>query len=486
MLHCSEILEQNAGKSVYTITMRKKAAVIPIVVAVMIGALWGCRRVQGSPRKEPGPGITFTVTPTAVQYSNPYPPIYSQSMPYPGPRELPALPNYNLYPPPPTAMPTSRPIPTLMPPVVPAGYPTPASINRYMISSIYFINSLQGWLFGHQDITISSKEVYPIYHTQDGGRTWLPWSKFMLARDEKDASYPSDIHIFDEKNGLIFGNDVYITHDSGQTWQTYGYPGLRWSGNGWIGRGVTFLDQQGDSIWALERNCPEENQCKTTLVESISSSNWEPEPLTLPVTQTQAGLIHRGNADTAWLVDGPYYSEKPQPHDLFITRDGGRNWQALPGISIGNCGPSRLASAGDRVWLLCTFPPATVMMEKKLYLSEDGGLTWSLKSSTFQENRIGNLPLIGTPIQFVAVGENTLFFSLARGGMSGSFDGGQEWLNALGYDPGAFGDIQSVQAIFFIDSIHGWAATNNLVFRTEDGGRSWETTTITLPFIPQP
>jgi photosystem II stability/assembly factor-like uncharacterized protein len=93
---------------------------------------------------------------------------------------------------------------------------------------IDFINPSQGWAIGTGDTSLqcSSSDLVPcngnfrFYHTDDGGKTWVPGSTTSLAVPSTKWWPPSYLHFVDSKNGFLDPGDVgfFKTSDGGRTW----------------------------------------------------------------------------------------------------------------------------------------------------------------------------------------------------------------------------------------------------------------------------
>jgi photosystem II stability/assembly factor-like uncharacterized protein len=178
-------------------------------------------------------------------------------------------------------------------------------------------------------------------------------------------------------------------------------------------------------------------------------ATWQPVPHNLPGTDIHAFAVSPENPDRLYaLVVG---------QGAFRSSDGGRTWQSLgnglPGDVTG------LDSASGTPELLYASSGRMGVMR-----SSDGGASWS-RTSTVPGSR-GVLALAVDPIA-----RETIYAGTEEG-LSKSTDGGRSW-SALSFP------ARNVMAIAVSPSDPNVVLTiavenrRGLVFRSEDGGRTW-------------
>jgi photosystem II stability/assembly factor-like uncharacterized protein len=210
------------------------------------------------------------------------------------------------------------------------------------------------------------------------------------------------------------------------------------------------------------------------LIWNPAQQIWAPAPGKLP-----AGIqkLFRVSATEAWLLSTeesytPVYSR----NRIFVTRDGGLTW-AEPNPGITHTGCSHLAmDKGKQLWLFCGGGPATMMQIKDIWLSRDEGKQWSKIADAIPDSLGGglnNLPIIGFMWDVAVVSKERAFIALIHQSVIGTTDGGQTWNDVIDFfDGNAIGGFRRV---IFVDELHGWATPGqNLIFRTRDGGATWE------------
>lgn len=175
--------------------------------------------------------------------------------------------------------------------------------------------------------------------------------------------------------------------------------------------------------------------------------------------------------------------EESRLAQLFTTGDGGVAWQRqlLP-TQVGGCTSLVLAVSSDqKLWLLCGDGLATAMQPKWLYASIDSGASWNLVSSAdVAAESIGRLPISGHIFDsrgFAVTSPTTAFMALNRGTLYVTRDGGKNWNDVVTDQPVNLGDA-AIGPLHFIDTAHGWLVSAGRVFRTTDGGITWQISTI--------
>jgi photosystem II stability/assembly factor-like uncharacterized protein len=158
---------------------------------------------------------------------------------------------------------------------------------------------------------------------------------------------------------------------------------------------------------------------------------------------------------------------------LFVTDDAGLHWREI----ASPCGDSTnylgVAENAD-LWLLCTGTVGGNGSMKWLYRSADGGSTWELTGDSVLPAHPGlrNLPWMGYVHDLLVVSPERAFLRTSAVGVSVLLmtrDGGQRWSAS---PPFGVGDV--MRQVVFVDEQHGWVALQNAIWRTRDGGETWE------------
>ena len=351
-------------------------------------------------------------------------------------------------------------------PVTPTASPSPepAFPFSFQVLDIAFIDPNQGWALGTFGNGFTRGQI-AMRVTVDGGKTWqsAPAPEIEIPPGDLPLRH---LRFANAKDGWAFEPGFFSTHDGGKTWGNENRQGK-----------VIAIEPIGNSVWVVEQNCQkvEPYQCQfALLIWNPAQQIWAPAPGKLP-----AGIqkLFRVSATEAWLLSTeesytPVYSR----NRIFVTRDGGLTWsEPNPGITHTGC--SHLAmDKGKQLWLFCGSGPATMMQIKNIWLSRDEGKQWSKIADAIPDSLGGglnNLPIIGFMWDVAVVSKERAFIALIHQSVIGTTDGGQTWNDVIDFfDGNAIGGFRRV---IFVDELHGWATPGqNLIFRTRDGGATWE------------
>lgn len=337
------------------------------------------------------------------------------------------------------------------------------------IHDLTFIDPQRGWLLA---TNCGLDHICPIIvrTTYDGGRTWqvvnAPAAEAVFSESNLSDTKHVDAMRFANANvGWIFNPDFFSTRDGGKTWTDER-------------RNIVALELVGQSVWAIEQRSDQS--------AIISSNNlgrtWQMMG-SLPTQHGRSSLydklsLVRADVQTAWILT---WQEMARESQLFMTQDGGRSWQpeTLPAYA-GRCISLILARSSDKkLWLLCGGGLATAMQLKSLYASTDNGASWDLVADndpTGESKSRGRIPASGHMWDsrgFAVTSPTTAFMALNRGTLYVTHDGGQNWA-AIGTDqPINLGDAP-IGPLCFVDRAHGWLVAAGRVFRTVDGGVTWQ------------
>jgi len=291
-----------------------------------------------------------------------------------------------------------------------------------------------------------------VSHSADGGLTWSSAVPVTTS-----GNWAPDVRFADARHGWVSGSGLFATDDGGQSWKDTGTTGT-----------VGPVETVESRAWALQNACDVPGQCKPRLLQSVVPDGaWLPAPHQ-PQLPPGAYQLVRPKANTAFIAA----DDETQVPSLVRTLDGGTTWQALQ----NPCGPifaAALASLdGATVWMVCGGEPSAGNQDKRVFVSRDGGATWSLKSSVpIGGYSATELPSSGYVSGLALTSATTGFLALSRSTLATSRDQGATWREPGGdaWD-GAGGEFRS---IWFVDRLHGWAAAGDGLHRTVDGGATW-------------
>jgi photosystem II stability/assembly factor-like uncharacterized protein len=302
---------------------------------------------------------------------------------------------------------------------------------------------------------------------------------------KNDASL-ADICFVDRSNGWAAGDRgvVWHTADGGQAWQ------LQSSGVTSPLHSVFFLDRERG--WAVGGAALPRSRSSQGVVlwTEDGGTTWNQVPrLTLP-TMTRVKFFDAQHGIASGDGTAVY------PSGVFVTHDGGRNWQPLPADGPGHwlaadfidpdtgavAGPagqfatlmrrrvvpsSSAVSSSRSLRALRLAPPAGG------WLVGDGGLVMTTHDlGNSWQSPAGDLPQnVSDHFDFRAVATMGAHVWLA--GAPGtrvfhSADGGQTWESL------ATAQSMPLRAIMFVDETTGWATGDlGTILATTDGGRTW-------------
>lgn len=280
---------------------------------------------------------------------------------------------------------------------------------------------------------------------EDAARAW-PYLNFTFLSREAGFAVPDP----DTTSGG-FGDaraSLLATHDSGRHWEALPLPaGFHTSG------GISFVTPDRGFITAFG---PEGSQILAT---ADGGRTWK------AVYTSKVGLYSLqfldGKQGFAGGGNAPKYGIEPFQY-LLSTRDGGATWEEAyrsEGRSGGPIAALRFSSAstGWAALGICT-GGASRPCGKGLVYTRDGGRTWQGRGGSadgWSAAGASAWGVIGDPQQGQAM-------------LTHSADGGSTWRKL--WHPAAV----AVQYVHLLDARTGWLQTNTGLYRTADGGQSWQ------------
>lgn len=358
---------------------------------------------------------------------------------------------------PPAATPVASPGETPGP-VTPVPSPTGQPVAAgFAPRSVTFVSADLGWALG--SVPCAGGTCPAIARTTDGGRTWSAGPAVPNAVAGAIPAGPCvlcGLRFADERDGWIFGSDLWATHDGGTTWQQASIAGLS---------GGTSTVMAVEAAGGLVHAAVFDGQAAVMRIASspVGEDAWTVSGTTVqvgagPVPATQVVL----HGSVGWLVQV----------DRTVV-DGARlvagAWQAWRPPCLDSNGPAWLAatSSSDLV-AACDVGLWSNPAGVRLFTSNDGG-------TTFHEvgGLVGRPPVAGLAGVAAPAG-GSVVLSGEQGGAAAlvaSFDGGKTWTTVLSA-PGA-----SLSELGFTTAEQGVViatdAAGSHLLMTRDGGRTW-------------
>jgi photosystem II stability/assembly factor-like uncharacterized protein len=196
------------------------------------------------------------------------------------------------------------------------------TISTPFVNSIQFIDARNGWLLSIEG-TFAGSNAVAIYHSSDGGETWVKISAMTLGGYKKAASF------LDATTGWVTGNDaielpLFVTHDGGRTWQPQKLP-LPSGMSSWSSIAIMppkfFTTRDGVLPVFYSFDAPPSYPPGDSVVVFYATHNrgmtWIP---TTPVSITRVATpVDFVDSTHGWVADGV----------LYATSDGGRRWVTI-------------------------------------------------------------------------------------------------------------------------------------------------------------
>ena len=296
----------------------------------------------------------------------------------------------------------------------------------------YFLNNQEGWAGGFNIMPV----LYPLgflYHTTDGGETWetqyagkSSFSYIGYKEDEETVWY------------VGYGGAIYSSDESGENWQLH-TPGTR----NWLWDADFVNSQTG---WVI-------GDVATVFATTDGGETWEQQMYNEP-----------DSADYWWngaRIDflDENYGWVGGDEQLAFTTNGGVTWEIIPFENYGY----RLLHFFDETTGIATRKNYDTY-ETEIVRTTDGGYTWNIQCIT---NAMNSIHFIGDEGWLVGYdGTNPTILHTT--------DTGLTWEELA--PPNVL--YLNLQDVYFKDSLNGWIVGNLGVWRTIDGGNTWNSVPI--------
>ena len=307
--------------------------------------------------------------------------------------------------------------------------------------------------------------------TGDGGRSWnvQPRSFSLSSSPVFDGSRNGWTSAVDASGALRF----YATHDGGRSWAPTQSAAATEGTRG----AVSIAD---GTVWAVGTGSCAGSRCKWVVMRGPASGDRLPATASqpLPLTSQNATTISAASATTAY-VSAP----ARLGGEIYVTDDGGRDWRRMP----AQCGDGRTTlgatvTGADALWRVCSRGNSSSVLR-----TTNGGGTWSS----------ARLPFV-LAYWFEPVSAQVAWAADVHGTIYRTANGGASWQPVWraggphGRSTPGFSPVLSAQggddASVLVQLTDGPIsrnqvphATNLIVYRTTDAGRSWQPTVVKLP-----
>jgi photosystem II stability/assembly factor-like uncharacterized protein len=340
----------------------------------------------------------------------------------------------------PTTAPTASPSPSPIPVAVPSPASQPAglvAIDQDMVTETV------GWLLLSDCPRRAGATCrYVTAGTIDAGQTWTNPVQVGPSFSPTDGNAPRSILFLNRQDGFVYGvSGAYVTHDGGGTWQKAVLPGF-----------VNSLAISPFTVWEIDYPCAKGTLCQYEVRSSADGGRSWSALHKLPLNFSPDLMVA--------FASGVILSSVPLG-DIEMTVDGGTTWRDIKSACTGN--PFRgyaTTPDGKELWELCLgYPSATgYVTDRSLFVSEDGGKTWSTRSASQVTGSVSAWLVSNAPQIALSVGEPSTIITR---------DGGKTWSQV-------FPTNLDLAKIFTLTPTWGWAmAADRSLWETTDGGENW-------------
>lgn len=336
------------------------------------------------------------------------------------------------------------------PPSSPATLPPGARLV-----SLSFTDRDHGWVVaadcGEAASTPTSACRALLYASSDGGRSWSPGARILVA--------PRKLQFTDRSTGWLIGsigrecgnstcpNVVMRTLDGGRTWERASTTSAELVD-------LSFTSPRDG--WVLGEDCAMRLACTPIVVSTKSGGQtWTNQELPLTGHAFRVGRVSPATGWVGGMVAGHAV--------LLATRDDGARWDQLETPCHGNALAFSFRSP-EHGWLYCSGRSEAGPADGSVYRTDDGGRSWQALGQLVEPATAENVR-VETAIEALSTDDGWV---LDEGGtVHTTHDGGKTWSQAP--SPGT-----SLSAMLFVDTSHGWLIGDQAIWRTTNAGRTWE------------
>lgn len=373
-------------------------------------------------------------------------------------------------------------------------YPPDYPFWLFRFRSISFVDSTNGWAVGY-----SWAETGAILRTTDGGITWIDQTGWPLDawNHRRSAGYGHLLHsvtFLDTNEGSVVGSGgaIFHTADGGYTWveQTHHVTRVNLKSAAFYTPIVGFavgdngvLVRTNDGITWNQHNPDISGHCHYKSIALTGSHVWVVGFGSVNGEAGRGRIFHSANAGVTWTEETSITDAHGNPLDLeeiellsviFVdettgwvagksgiilhTSDGGNHWVRQES-GITDTIESLAFVDTTNGWAVGWEPTDGGEYRSFILHTNDGGIHWTQQESGTTD-MLRDITFINDQTGW-AVGDGTILHTS---------DGGQNWNAQVSVPPCQL----LARAVTFADGDNGWVVTfAGRIFRTTDGGESW-------------
>jgi photosystem II stability/assembly factor-like uncharacterized protein len=337
----------------------------------------------------------------------------------------------------------ARPTPSSTPLPVELPSPHPTSGGLLAIDAD-MADASTGWMV-LTDCPTQGSCHYFVAGTTDAGQSWSSPVQVGPSYPSGPGFSPRTIRFVNRLDGFVYSNQdafAYVTHDGGKTWRALDVPYV-------FLYGITI---SSGTAWVTTYPCPKGTQCQLEVRSSADGGR----------TWSAAHKLPPGYSPEAPVAfpTGVIMSSVPTG-DIEITSNRGLTWRSLKSACAANSFRGFVTTVdATELWEQCLGNPDSsgVFGDVSLFVSEDGGKTWTRRSwPPVMASPGGESLVTSRALVAFAFGGNRSFVTR---------DGGKTWTDMS--DQGT-----TFTAIRF-GTGWGWALDpQRVIWQTFDGGDHW-------------
>jgi photosystem II stability/assembly factor-like uncharacterized protein len=331
-------------------------------------------------------------------------------------------------------------------------FPTSRPPSNIFVWDADLVDCSAGWILIAPACSMPAATTcqYQVARTIDGGLTWSRPVAVGPVYAAGDGDAPRFIRFLNRSDGFVYGHSgAFVTHDAGLHWGNAGFPAGE----------VVAISGRGTRAWAVTRDCAKGTSCPYTVRASADGGRtWKAHQLPSELSPLDATPF----GDSGLVVN--------TFTDLAITSDGGATWQTVKGACSGNETFRNFVTTvdGNELWQLCEGLLDGVPSDKKLFVSENQGTSWSLVKPS-----PARLPANGLLVTLVSTAPATALITSEADPISMTRDLGKTWTQLLPTGK-VHSDALGFMSIRFDAGGDAWARDfNQIIWASHDNGMTW-------------